>query len=849
MPPHAPSAFGEAPYAMDPYALGTDLLTFSEEPPKQIVARPLPVAASKFLPRSGRRQIRDTLTTLMEHMRTEVEKDGLELIVDVVDEQAEQQLWRKDDAAWYWLAAGGPNTLHTSEHDVLKMHNATLRRIVDPASMAIVEEQIELSKLPPDPEQHVPLERWVASKPKEDIVWEYLQNTMRVTYRLPPSADVPADRMRMELNSVTLYIYLVTMNPSAYGTHVRTLLQGAYRYALHHLLAARHLARTADEYVAAFVGAAHKPLVSGVLASAEVNRSLDSLLELHTDNKDDAHSETSAAKTALISALDRTSFIQTVKGMLQRNTVRVDDRDPNFAYVFGLYKTLALIRGMCKWMANSSMQGSSKQKSIVKYQDIVSGIDRVDIELRRDLSTVGQDEGAPLGEASQSVSTKLMRRVRAVAEVLTKLHDYSAVTSKTHAERAYLVRLLSEANYSTGVYYARLNFAASISAAAKTNGAKAVHTAKFAQAYKSSIERLGRVKRMLAEENRTVTQILSGSSPTKSDISRVAESVLRMRAFGGIERRQFERRVYASGSAMHALKTTPLVADTAVWIPAIASLRDWYVKAMERADTLGYDARRGSMRIDLSMFGESRFGAHDESRTESTIRFINIFFLTGLYQTLDTLDGKVGKVIFDTGRDDDGRLVTLERQRRHSRFGDATHAAWARGRLDATQAAHARERREESAVHGDYKRKINELRAEVVMLLEILRNGARYGVPTGLSGNDTRTKEQQAHLVRNACSALTQVLKRVLGRSSVGLVFAICSHQNPHSTQKLPIGVTTKIGEEDESTLQEASETSRELADALIGKRATKLHSFASRSHRVALPDFDPRNKGYVWGK
>lgn len=820
------------------FALGSDLLTMhADEPPKPVAARAAPSASSKFLPRSGRRMIRDTLISLIEHVRTSLQHDGLELVIDVADEQAEQQLWRKDDAAWYWLAAGGPNTQHTSENDVLKMHSATLRRIVDPDSLRVVEEQIELSKLAPDPDRHVPLERWVASRPKEDIVWEYLQSTLRLTLRMPPSATVSDDRMRMELNSVTLYVYLVTMNPSAYGTHVRTLMQGAFQYALHHLLVAKRLGRSAEEYVRTFIAPRHQSLVSGVLSSAEVGRCLEAMLDAMDDNRDQG-----AAKLALIHALDKTPFIQTVTSMLQRNTVHVDRRDPNFAYVFGLYKTLALIRCMCRWVAMSSRHGGSKASSIVKYTELVGLVDRVDGETRRELSHVGQDEGSPLGEVSQRASSKLLRDLRAAADILAKLGGYTLGPSASYTERVYLVRLLSEALYAIGLYYARLHFASSITNAARPvgNQSSAVLTAKFAIKYRASLERFESVKHLLSAEVDAVSRLLGGSSPRAEDISGVLRGILRLRMLGGLERRLFQNVHAAPGTALSVLKTTPLVETPVAWTAANNALWDWHAKASERAATLGYDPSRGStLRIDLSKFGESRFGAHGESRTESTIGFIDLFFLTGLYRTLDELDGKVGGIIFDTGRDTDGRLVATPRQRRHSLFGDERDAAADRERL------------ERRSVRVDYRTKISELRTELVLLLEIMRNGAQLGVSTALNGEATRSKPEQAYLVRNACHALTHVLKRALSQSTVGLVFSVCSNmRGPDDDAKLggqrelPLGATTRLSEEE--GLEDQSGQSRTLAASLAGPKPRKLFSFAARAPFTGIPDFHPTND-YVW--
>ncbi|NDC43356.1 MAG: hypothetical protein EBZ77_17705, partial [Chitinophagia bacterium] len=105
----------------------------------------------------------------------------------------------------------------------------------------------------------------------------------------------------------------------------------------------------------------------------------------------------------------------------------------------------------------------------------------------------------------------------------------------------------------------------------------------------------------------------------------------------------------------------------------------------------------------------------------------------------------------------------------------------------------------------------------------------------------------QAHLVRNACAALTHVLKRVLSRSPVGLVFSICSHQKAQGATRLPIGFTANFEADDQEMLTEASDQSRELADTLLGPRASKLHSFASRSQHPIVPEFRPARNSYVW--
>ena len=130
-----------------------------------------------------------------------------------------------------------------------------------------------------------------------------------------------------------------------------------------------------------------------------------------------------------------------------------------------------------------------------------------------------------------------------------------------------------------------------------------------------------------------------------------------------------------------------------------------------------------------------------------------------------------------------------------------------------------------------------------------MRNGAHHGVSTAFAGSEARTKYQQAHLVRNACAALTQILKRVLSRSTVGLVIAICSNHKTDHTKTgqtpMPIGVTTRMSSEEDA---EASEQSTEIADMLVGPRATKLHSFARRVPPTAVPEFPVGTNGrYIW--
>jgi hypothetical protein len=146
----------------------------------------------------------------------------------------------------------------------------------------------------------------------------------------------------MVLNSMTMYAYMVAMNPSAYGTHVRTLLSGAYQYALTHALIVQSLGMDADTYVDTHITRAHRPYVRDVLSREKV---MSAVLDFNAAEKDTPDYRN--AKIALVRALESTRLAREVKSSLERNTMDTESETP-FKNLFGMYKALVILLAMVK---------------------------------------------------------------------------------------------------------------------------------------------------------------------------------------------------------------------------------------------------------------------------------------------------------------------------------------------------------------------------------------------------------------------------------------------------------------------------------------------------------------------
>ena len=401
---------------MDPFEADTDMITIADEPingsglsglssPSQIYTRAKRYEPQRMLIGSGRASIRDSIRDMMNAVRDKAAEYGIRRVVESLNEEQTQALWKADDVAWFWLATGESNARPLGQHDIIRMHTATLRRMLDNGSFESAKEQMDLTEIPHDPKRNVLYEQWARERSPTDIVWEYIKSHL-------PGANVPAikpggayyndfdsdydtvsiknnknnkknnnnndfdsdygmgvvkknnnkydnnstskkkydnnasdkgpEPFHMVLNSMTMYAYMVAMNPSAYGTHVRTLLSGAYQYALTHALIVQSLGMDADTYVDTHITRAHRPYVRDVLSREKV---MSAVLDFNAAEKDTPDYRN--AKIALVRALESTRLAREVKSSLERNTMDTESETP-FKNLFGMYKALVILLAMVK---------------------------------------------------------------------------------------------------------------------------------------------------------------------------------------------------------------------------------------------------------------------------------------------------------------------------------------------------------------------------------------------------------------------------------------------------------------------------------------------------------------------
>lgn len=397
---------------MDPFEADTDMITIADEPieraspsspssPSHIYTRAKRYEPQRMLIGSGRASIRDSIRDMMNAVRDKAADYGIRRVVESLNEEQTQALWKADDVAWFWLATGESNARPLGQHDIIRMHTATLRRMLDNGSFESAKEQMDLTEIPHDPKRNVLYEQWARERSPTDIVWEYIKSHL-------PGANVPAikpggayyndfdsdyamgvvknnknnkknnnnndfdsdygigvvkknnnsstskkkydnnasdkgpEPFHMVLNSMTMYAYMVAMNPSAYGTHVRTLLSGAYQYALTHALIVQSLGMDADTYVDTHITRAHRPYVRDVLSREKV---MSAVLDFNAAEKDTPDYRN--AKIALVRALESTRLAREVKSSLERNTMDTESETP-FKNLFGMYKALVILLAMVK---------------------------------------------------------------------------------------------------------------------------------------------------------------------------------------------------------------------------------------------------------------------------------------------------------------------------------------------------------------------------------------------------------------------------------------------------------------------------------------------------------------------
>jgi len=607
-------------------SIGTDLLTFDSEPPSRITTRSQSRSrAISYLPLSGREDIRSRLSAIRRFVMGEMADSGLDMIVETTDAHAEAQLWSADETAWYLLATTNTNTIVLDKSDVLRLHGLTLRRILDPGAYDALQTQLDLSRLPPDPASNVAFERWHEQRAKNDVVWAYIRG------HLPPDQKEQTvaphkngRRLNMALNSTTLYLYMVTLNPSAYGTHVRKLLRGAVQFAVHHVLARATLGADPATYASEHVEPILQPYVRSVLSAPGIEMQVQTLVDESTEHTD-AYAR---AKVALLQTLERTRLVRDVRSILNANSVDTKTRDKLFASLFSMYKLVTLIRSAALFLNNAS---GGQSTGVEELERLVSGF------LREIDDTPKGTEHATVLRHARKISQGIRdfsANTRPI-NVPAKGTEYPSGVVAKHTESIIL------AMYNLTVIYIRVQLIEQLRQAPNPEPAKSPNAHEASRA-----RRILRIHREYKHEMATLKALVSralrmlrAGRYTLSKTGAVAQVVSFMYAL-----------LFVSEKAIEAAKKKGAISKTGLAL--VAELAKTKAKFDPTAATTlasykriaGGEGAKEPYVMNIANFGSAVPQHH---RTDTTVAMIDTFLLTGLFRTLHDLDKTVSVVVFE----------------------------------------------------------------------------------------------------------------------------------------------------------------------------------------------------------
>jgi hypothetical protein len=604
--------------------IGTDLLTFDSEPPSRITTRSQSRSrAISYLPLSGREDIRSRLSAIRRFVMGEMADSGLDMIVETTDAHAEAQLWSADETAWYLLATTNTNTIVLDKSDVLRLHGLTLRRILDPGAYDALQTQLDLSRLPPDPASNVAFERWHEQRAKNDVVWAYIRG------HLPPDQKEQTvaphkngRRLNMALNSTTLYLYMVTLNPSAYGTHVRKLLRGAVQFAVHHVLARATLGADPATYAAEHVEPILQPYVRSVLSAPGIEVQVQTLVDESTE-----HTEAYArAKVALLQTLERTRLVRDVRSILNANSVDTSTRDKLFASLFSMYKLVTLIRSAALFLNNASGGQSSGVEAL---QAAAAGFLR-------------EIDDTPKGTEHATV----LRNARKISQ---GIRDFSANTRPINvpaADTEYPSGVVAKhtesmilALYNLTVIYIRVQLIEELRQAPGPDAKNAPNAHEASRARR--ILRIHRdYKHGMATLKALVSRALRMLRAGRYTLSKTG-SVAQALGFMYLRIKAVDKAIEGAGAVM-SVSGRALVAELAKTKEAFATTATTTTDAYHRI--AGGEGAKEPYVMNIANFGSAVPQHH---RTDTTVAMIDTFLLTGLFRTLHDLDKTVSVVVFE----------------------------------------------------------------------------------------------------------------------------------------------------------------------------------------------------------
>jgi hypothetical protein len=595
-------------------SIGTDLITADEAGASRIMARTKRHSrAVSYLTASGRDDIRAHLTALRRYVIAEMAEAGLDMVVETTDAQAEARLWTVDEAAWQILATSNTNTVVLDKNDVLRMHGLTLKQLLDPDELKAMQAQMDLSRLPPDPASNVAFERWHEQRVKNDVVWAYVRGHLPPEHKNAPHRN--GRRLNMALNSATLYVYMVTLNPSAYGTHVRKLLRGAVQFAVHHVLARSTLGTDAEAYVAEHVEPVLQAHVRGVLSAPGVETQVHALIDESAE-----HGEAYArAKASLLATLERTRLVRDVRSILDRNSIDTDTRDGLFASLFSMYKLVTIVRAVARFVAQSSTDaGAATDKLEAAAAELLRAVEGQS-DLNRDL---------------------MVRNARKIIRGIRDFHNTRNVSEGAHA--ASLVAKQTErmvlATYHLTMVHVRAQLISDMRVAQTSAnprnadpslGAKSAFLARrLLHLHREFKQCAATLKALVARALRMLRSSRFSLSPTGSVAQALGFMHLRMAAAHAF----FD----ATGGPTPGMITELKAAREAHLAAAAERVRAY-------REAASAELGREPFALNIADFGSTK--AHH--RTPNTIAMIDTFLLTGVLRTLHELDKSISVVVFE----------------------------------------------------------------------------------------------------------------------------------------------------------------------------------------------------------
>jgi hypothetical protein len=486
--------------------------------------------------------------------------------------------------------------------------------------------EFNVHQLPASPDRNVAYERWVQHRPQLDMVWQFVRE------QLPHVADArrhddagAAPKLSVTLNSVTMFVYMVTMNPEAYGTHVRQLMRGAYTFALEHLVACRNLGIDHASYVAKYIAKPYQPFVHDIMASSEIRSAVNNITAVLENRSFSADRDQYLnAKRVLIGALRNTRLIREVTQMLSMNTTQSVSRSATFHNLFSMYKLLVLIMALVQWICNKSRASDTAVSNMLvlthpppgsgpppvfDHQRVKAELDDVQETLLKATPALAESEPR-VARKMQGLVVSLMDNI-AQLETAPDTHDVHKVYAFTLVVRS----LLDLAMYKLYAWHL-----------AMVPGMVESHPS-FVEHY----EQFRRLKLSLKKARYASEALLAKTPRTRADYAALF-------AYVGLA-------VQTSSELSKALEATKRTSAPSAKVYAVlfecseTATRSMVARIRAFFELADVEEEERPRQTTFKLLG---FGAQREasSSTERSMRALNLFFLTGMYRTLDELDRK-----------------------------------------------------------------------------------------------------------------------------------------------------------------------------------------------------------------